>query len=422
MGYSLAMEYRPRVVDAQLAGALRRAGAVLIEGAKGCGKTSTAMQAARSIARIDVDPAVELYMMSDPGLVLAGDQPRLIDEWQRQPKLWDMIRRAVDDQPGPGHFILTGSATPDPTVHRHSGAGRFAVLRMRPMTLFESGVSTGTVSLHGLIESNHVAPEPPVLAELRDWAEIIARGGWPAVCRVDVADAQDYCRDYLALIAEADMAMETGVTRDPIRVVRLIRSLARNVSTEASITTLAKDSAGSTGPLNRETVSRYLDALERLMVVEPQPAWDTALRGSAMLRRAPAWHFVDPSLAVAALGGTPEKLIAEPKTLGLLFESLAIRDLRAYAAADRGEVYRARDSTGKEVDAIIEYPDGWVACEIKLGFGQIEDAALSLNAFVPTVDTQTVGPCKARLVITGTGPSFSRPDGVLVVSLAALTP
>jgi len=232
----------------------------------------------------------------------------------------------------------------------------------------------------------------------------------------------DFVADYVTLIAEADISEVSGVRRDPVKVRRLMVSLARNTAAEASISTLSQDAGGATGDMKRETVSDYLDMLQRLMVVEPLTAWQTALRDSARLRQAPKWHYVDPSMAVAALQARPDQLIAEPKTLGLLFESLATRDLRVYAETKRGRVYHARDSAGREIDAIIEYPDGWVACEIKLGMGQVEQAAAKLKRFAAAVDTQTVGPCLAQLVIVGAGPGYTRPDNIHVVPLNTLRP
>jgi len=416
------MDYRPRLADSLLQDALRRSGAVLIEGVKGCGKTSTAEQAAASVVRVDVDPAVPLYLQAEPERVLQGPIPRLVDEWQRQPVLWDMVRRAVDDRRQPGQFILTGSATPRDDVPKHSGAGRFAILRMRPMTLWEAGKSCGEVSLRALRAGQAAVSVAAGPVGLDQWATIISRGGWPATLGLDLPDAVSYVDDYLTLMTEVDVPEVDGVRRDPQKVTRVLASIARNTATEASVATLAADLDQPASPLSRDTVARYLSVLERLMVIEPLPAWRTALRDSARLRQAPAWHFADPSLAVAVLRTTEEQLVAEPKTLGMLFESLAIRDLRAYAALDRGRVYHARDSAGREVDAVIEYRDGWIAVEIKLGMGQADAAAASLLTFTRAVDTQTVGECLARVVIVGTGPGYTRPDGVHVVPLTTLRP
>jgi predicted AAA+ superfamily ATPase len=415
------VDYFPRVADSELVARLRRSGAVLIEGAKGCGKTETARRIAASELRVETDPAVQALIDAEPERLLRGPTPRLLDEWQRQPRLWDMVRRAVDDRREPGQFILTGSTTPDDSVERHPGLGRFSVLRMRPMSLFEAGRSSHQVSWL------QIRAGAPVVADDVGWgldelAELVVKGGWPAMASADVATAREYVLDYLDLLAEVDIGRVSGVRRDPVRVRRLLASVARNVSTEASAATLARDLPEAGRPLDRETVTSYLGALERLMIVEDLPAWQTSLRDSATLRKSPKRHLVDPSLAAAALGATPEKLLREPKTLGQLFESMALRDLRIYAAPERGRIYHYRDSVGREIDAIIAYPDGWVACEIKLGGGQAEAAAASLKAAVAAIDTQMVGPPAALCVITGTGPGYRRQDGVIVVPIGALGP
>jgi len=257
---------------------------------------------------------------------------------------------------------------------------------------------------------------------LREWVEIIGRGGWPTTLDTPLDDALNYVVDYLALIAGTDVREVSGARRNLASVTRLIASIARNTSSEASVSTLSRDAGGVSGPLKWDTTALYLDALERLMIIEPLPAWQTSLRDSARLRQAPTWHFVDPSLAVAAMQATPEHLLTDPKTLGLLFESLAIRDLRVYASVIRGELFHARDSADREVDAVIALPDGWVACEVKLGMGQVDAAAEKLLKFTKAVDTRTVGPCKAQIVIVGAGPGYRRSDGVFVVPLAMLGP
>ncbi|MDR0489069.1 MAG: DUF4143 domain-containing protein [Propionibacteriaceae bacterium] len=414
------MKYLKRLVDEELVQALRRSGAVLIEGARGCGKTSTAEREAGSVFRLDTDPLTDLYMQTDPSQMLEGASPRLLDEWQIHPKIWDLVRRAVDDRQRKGQFILTGSVTPEDTIRRHSGAGRFTVIRMRPLTLWEEGKSDGEVSLGQLRKTCELPMMQSPQPTLNEWTEILCRGGWPAMVEADLSDSMRYVKDYLDLIVSVDVGMTSSRKRDPIRMTRLIASLARNTSSEASINTLRSDAGGPDNPLARDTTSDYLDILERLMVIEPLPAWQTALRGSATLRQAPKWHFVDPSLAVSALRANPAKILKEPKTLGMLFESLAIRDLRTYAEADGGVTFHARDSVGREADLIIEYSDGWMACEIKLGMGQADQAAESLTRFCAAVDTQTVGPCLGKIVIVGNGPAYQRNDGIMVVPLASL--
>ncbi|MDR1151921.1 MAG: DUF4143 domain-containing protein [Bifidobacteriaceae bacterium] len=415
------MDYVPRVADSELAARLRRSGAVLVEGAKGCGKTETARQIAASELRVETDPAVLALIDVDPERLLRGQTPRLLDEWQRQPRLWDLVRRAVDDRQSPGQFVLTGSATPDDDGERHPGLGRFSVLRMRPMSLSEMGHSSRQVSW------SHVRTGVPAGADDVGWgvdqlAELVVRGGWPAMVSADTATAREYVLDYLDLLAEVDISRVAGVRRDPTRVRRLLASVARNISTEASAATLARDVSDSSRALDRETVASYLSALERLMIVEDLPAWQTSVRDSATLRKSPKRHLVDPSLAAAALGATSSTLLREPKALGQLFESMVLRDLRVYAAPERGRVYHYRDSAGREIDAIVSYPDGWVACEVKLGGGQAEMAAASLKAAVAAIDTQTVGPPDALCVITGTGPGYLRKDGIVIVPIGALGP
>ena len=415
------MRYIDRVADSELEDRLKRSGAVLIEGAKGCGKTALATRLAGSVVHIDTDPDVTALMEVDPARILEGATPRLLDEWQWQPTLWNYVRRTVDDRSAVGQFILTGSSTPDRSVRRHSGAGRFSTMRLRPMSLWELGRSTGEMSWQDVRQGKPVAAAAGKLG-VDEWAGIIAAGGWPATARRSVNYAREYVLDYLEMLTEADIGGPGQVRRDPIRVRRLLASLGRNTATMASIATLTRDAAGSDGGISRDTVSHYLVRLNQLMISEDLPAWTTALRDSATLRRSPKRNLVDPSLAAAAMGATPAKLSREPKTLGNLFESLVIRDLRIYSAGARGQLFNYRDSANRELDAIVAYTDGWVACEVKLGAGGVESAAASLRTAVSKIDTQTVGEPDALVVITGTGPGYRRPDGIYVAPVAALRP
>jgi len=362
------MAYLKRFADKTLQDRLRGAGAVLKQGAKGCGKTETAVQIAKSIARLDVDGDIRMRMELNPKSALAGPVPRLIDEWQEYPQIWNYIRRAVDDRKKKGQFILTGSANPEERVRLHSGAGRFSILKMRPMSLYERGWSSGEISLAELIKGR--APKSgPADFDLMTLAERLTFGGWPSLIDSKAREALRFMQDYITLIAEVDISRVAGKKRDPQKVMRLLRSLARNISTEASLTSLAKDTGGSEANVSDETIAEYLEALERLMVVEQLPAWSPHIRSADTLRKTPKRHFVDPSLAIGALGLSREKLLADLNYFGFLFESLVIRDLRIYAEVHDGKVFHYRDSRNLEVDAIVEYPDTtWAAFEVKMGF------------------------------------------------------
>ena len=397
-------------------------GAVVIEGPRACGKTATARQIAASEVLLDVDSNARAAIEVDPALVLDGPTPRLLDEWQIEPAIWNHVRRAIDDRSGPGQFILTGSAVPPDDITRHTGAGRISRLRMRPMSLFETGRSSGGISLSELLEGS-VSPVADPGLSVAGLAEEIALGGWPGLRGRSVEDALLAVRDYLEEIARVDVGRVDGTQRDPSRVTRLLASLARNVATHAAATTLAEDTGGADGPLKDDTVREYLAALERLMVVEDQPAWAPHLRSKHRLRTASKRHFVDPSLAVAALGATPDRLLGDLNLLGFLFESLVVRDLRVYAQATDARVSQYRDSGGLEVDAIVEAGDGrWMAFEVKLGQGQIDAAAASLERFAARIDTARCGSPALLGVIVATGYGYRRKDGVAVIPIGALGP
>ncbi len=412
--------YHPRIVDAQLASLLEAVGAVVLEGPKASGKTRTALEVARSVVRLDVDSNAREAAAIDPSLILEGAVPRLIDEWQLAPQLWNHVRRAVDERGTTGQFILTGSAVPADDATRHTGAGRFARLLLRPMSLHESGHSTGAISLGAIMEG-----EPSRAADagldVKEVARRIVVGGWPAFVHSEPEQAMLGVRAYVDEVRRTDIQRAEGSAHDPERVLQLMRSLARNVATMTGIATMAKDIAGSERAIDEDTAYRYHDALARLMVVEDQPAWAPHLRSRSRVRVSPKRHFIDPSLAAAVLRVTPERLLKDLNLLGLLFESMVIRDLRVYAQAQDAQVLHYKDNTDLEVDAIVERADGaWAAFEIKLGTNYIEQAAANLRKFAERVDTTRCGTPRVLAVITGVGLGYGREDGIQVIPIGAL--
>ena len=412
--------YRPRISDEILRRRLQSSGAVLVEGPKACGKTRTARQVAASEVRLDVDEQARAAVALDPSLVLAGDAPRLIDEWQVEPRIWNHVRRAVDDRQEPGQFILASAVPPD-DVTRHSGAGRFSRLRMRPMSLFESGLSDGSISLSDLMDGGRASSSNSL--ELTELVQAIVRGGWPALQEMPIETAMESVTAYLEEVSRTDINRVDAVRRDPERVRRLLRSLARNVATSVALTTLAADSADGGTPLNEHTVGSYLSALERLFVIEDQMPWEPHLRSRSILRKSPKRHFVDPSLAVAALGADPAALLRDLNLLGFLFESMVVRDLRIYSQPNRGDVRQFRDNKGLEIDAIVESGGRWAAFEVKLGAPEaIEDAASNLLKFAREVDTRRSGEPAALGIIVAGGYGYTREDGIQVIPITAFGP
>ncbi len=398
-------------------------GCVLIEGVRGCGKTTTAREFAASEVLLDVDEDARHLAQADPAEVLKGPPPRLIDEWQLEPRIWNHVRRAVDDRRAPGQFILTGSAIPADDATRHTGMRRIVRLRLRPMSLHEAGRSSGAISLRRML-----AGEPPKAGEhtipLSEVAELICRGGWPESVNWPLARALRANRGQVDETARVDIRGVDGVRRDPQRVRLLLRSLARNVGTAAATSRLAADlGAWDNRGIKPHTAADYLNALERIMIVENQPAWATHLRSRAVLRKRPVRHFVDPSLAVAALGADPDRLFRDFRFLGLLFESMVVRDLRVYAQAADAEVFHYRESGRLEIDAVVQARDGrWTAFEVKLGPRKVEEGARNLLRLAERVDPQTVGPPRALGVIVASGYGYTRPDGVGVIPIGALGP
>lgn len=417
------MTYRPRVVDGLLADRLVSAGAVLIEGPKTCGKTFTARQHAASVVSLDTDERARRALGVDPSLVLSGTAPQLVDEWQLDAtRVWNHVRSEVDRRQRPGQFILTGSASPVADERRHSGAGRFARLTMRPMSLFESGDSTGEMSLAALLDGHRPTASATDTTVPR-YAELVVRGGWPLNLSRTIAAASRLNVDYVTTIADVDVPAIDPSRRHPRLALRILQSLARNIGMEYIVTRVADDARTDESEVARSTVYDYLAPLERLMVLEPMEAWSSHLRSRARLRTSPRVQFCDPSLAVAVLRTGVHQILSDMNYFGDLFEALVVRDLRVFAELVDGVVQHYRDSDGLEIDAVVTAGDGrWSAFEVKLGTDDIDKAAANLLAFARKVDTTKVGAPATLAVVTSMGYGYTRPDGVVVIPAATLGP
>lgn len=414
------MEYRKRILDRELAESLEAAGAVVIEGPKACGKTETARRAAKSEIRVDTPAAHQAFTVSQ-ALVLDGNTPRLLDEWQAEPDLWNVVRHAVDDRASVGQFILTGSAVPRDDVRRHPGAGRFLHLRMRPMSLFETGHSAGTMSLARILADDAPAVPDPGL-DVKDIAERIVVGGWPGHLGLTPNQSLRAMQGYIDDVCRVDVPRLDGVRRDPTGIRALFNSLARTTGNEAATSVLTADVAGAERDIKVETVRIYLDALERLMITDDVPAWKPDLRSRTRLRGSPIRHLVDPSLATGALNAGPGHVLANLNWMGFLFESMVVRDLRVYASPLGAEIRHYRDGTGLEADAIIELPNGeWAGFEIKLGSTPdvVDGAAANLLKIRDRVAARAP---RALGVIVAKGFGFRRTDGVWQIPIGALAP
>ena len=419
--------YRKRVADDILKRKLEGKGAVLIEGPKWCGKTTTAEQIAASILYMD-DPEKKEQNLTmselNPKRLLKGAVPRLIDEWQLAPKLWDAVRFEVDHRGELGQFILTGSAVPADTKEiTHSGTGRFTWLTMRPMSLYESGDSTGDISLKALFENTEEVDGTANLS-LDRLAFLICRGGWPQA--IDMRDeiALDQARDYYDAVVHSDINRADHVQKNPERVKRLMRSYARNQGGQVPNTVIAQDiAANDESPISEETVASYLDALRKIFVVEDMTAWNPKIRSKTAIRSSDTRYYIDLSIAAAALGVGPTDLLNDLKTFGFLFETLCVRDLRVFADALNGEVYHYRDKDGQECDAVIHLRNGkYGLIEMKLGGDKlIEEGAKSLKAMQEKIDTEKMNSPSFLMVLTGIGDyAYRRHDGVCVVPIGCL--
>ena len=425
-------EYLPRVADEHLDRLLRTTPAVVVEGARASGKTWTGRRFAASEVRFDELETTRLQLEIEPASFLAGATPRLLDEWHLASGLWNAMRHACDNRALNGQFILTGSVKPTYSFTDHSGAGRVARLRMRPMSLHESGDSTGAISLQGLLNGEPCSADAVDAntigtageAGVGRAAELICRGGMPRLIRLDPLDSLDRMRDYLSDIARIDLATNQRATHDPARMLALITSLARNEATSASAKTLIADTANAGGPADRDTVSRYIDRLTEAFVIEPLLAWSTHLRSKATLRIKPKRYFGDPSMAAAAIRATPQGLLDDPETFGLLFESLVMRDLRVYTQSFGAEVRYYQDSGNHEVDAIITRGHrDWAAAEVKLGGpALIEEGIKTLRWLRANVDTARAGEPRRLMVVTAAGRAYETKDGIAIVPINQLAP
>lgn len=415
-------KYRARVADGELADRMRSAGAVFMESPKACGKTSTAQRVAATLFRMGTDDGARALVDTAPEVLLGAQPPVLFDEWQVAPKLWNLVRQEVDDLGGaPGRFILTGSSTPVDDAKRHTGAGRYSMLRMRPMSLFETGASTGQVSLRKLFDGDFTPSLDPGVT-VPALVNCIVTGGWPALLEVPLRAAQRWIRDYVRTIVEVDMP-QMGVRRDPGTLRRLLASLGRGTGTDMSTQAIANDIAGSDRSVQRDTVAGYLDILNRLMITEDMPAWAPHMRSTTPLRKSPTRFMTDPSLGVAALGVGPEQLLLDLNATGFHFEGLVVRDLRVYAQPLGGRLSHWRDNNQHEVDIIITLDDGrWGAIEVKMNPDAVDAAAASLLRFKDKVDTAKTGEPAFLAVATTRSPALRRGDGVYVLPVASLGP
>ena len=420
-------DYKPRLIDRLVDEYLAVMGAVVIEGPKWCGKTWTSSQHSNSefmVGSADGNFQNKRLAELSPETVLQGETPRMLDEWQEVPLLWDAVRAEVDKRNAKGQFILTGSATPNRKGILHSGAGRIGRIRMRPMTLFESGNSSGNVSLSALC-NGEFSPRMNGEHSLMELAEIVVRGGWPGNLNASGKNTGIIAQEYIKALFENDVSRLDNVKRDVHKMHLLLRSLARNESTTASIQVLKKDISGVDNEnIDDETISDYLDVLRRMFLIDNQLPFSPETRSSIRIKQAEKRHLADPSLVCALLKLTPQGLVNDLETFGFLFEALCVRDLRVYANAFGAELYHYQDYKNHEIDAVIELPDKrWCAIEIKLGANQIEKAAenlLKINAAIRDTNGQ---PASCLMVVCGlSNAAYQRPDGVYVLPITMLKP
>ena len=412
-----------RLVEERITERMRLMGCVVVQGAKWCGKSTTAKRFAKTVVELQSPVTFKIYntmASTDAKGLFEGEKPILFDEWQKIPALWDHVRHDIDQRNEKGLYILTGSATPPEDEGRHSGLGRITRLTMRPMSLWESGDSTGTISLSKLFDGTSNVNGTSKLG-LEQIAHVICRGGWPGAVLAEKADQLKIAAVYHSDLIEHDITNVDDIKRNPERAASILRSYARHISSLATNKTIQEDVTANDSTLDDRTLSGYTNAFRKLFVIEDMFAWNPKMRSRTATRTSAKRQFVDPSIAVASLGSSPAGLMKDMNTFGFLFESLCIRDLRIYAELLGGRVLHFREEKGLEVDAIIRLPnDDWAAIEVKLGGQQIDEAAENLKTFVKRLEIGEKNPPKFLMILTGLPQAYKRPDGVLVVPVGCL--
>lgn len=417
-------KYIPRLIDDVLSKKLKLYGAICIKGCKWCGKSTTAKQYSQSYLELQNPVTLKNNMAianTRPDLLLQGEKPRLIDEWQDVPVIWDAVRYDVDNTGLKAQYILTGSATPREDKPKHTGTGRIVDLLMRPMSLYESGDSIGTVSLKKLFDNSTDITGISKL-QLEDIAFLCAKGGWPAGLEFSGEDSYTIARDYVESIINNEIKNVDGVERNPTRVRTILRSLSRNISTTANLSVIREDTRNLNMDISEKTIADYIKALEDIYIIDDVEAWQPKLRSKTDIRTSKKREFVDPSIAVASLRATDKDLLKDFNTFGLIFETLCIRDLKIYSQNIDGEVFYYRDKSGLECDSVIHLHDGrWGAIEIKLGSDiAIDEAAKNLLKFRNSIDITEMNEPSFLMVLTGTEYAYRREDGIYVIPLGVL--
>ena len=417
--------YLPRLIEKNIENKLSYVGAVQIEGPKWCGKSTTASLFAKTIIKLQ-DPIVfnryQIYASTSKEDLLDGEKPILFDEWQKIPELWDFIRLDVDDHPGfPGLYLLTGSSKPIEDSLRHSGSGRIAKIKMRPMSLFESKYSTGEVSLSELFNNPDCRIKGESGLSISDQVDLVCRGGWPGLIQTPKSKMTSYLKDYYEGLLHADISDVDDIKRNPNRAKAVLRSYARGLSTLTDFQTMIKDLENVGEGIDNKTFMSYISAFEKLFIIENVEAWIPKLRSASKIRTKAKKQFTDPSIAVIALGATANDLSEDMETFGLFFESMVTRDLRIYLESINGEVFHYRDNTNLEVDCILKLDDGrWAAVEVKVGGNKIDEASANLLKLAERVDTEHMKEPTFLMVIYGGQHAYRRKDGILVVPIGCL--